>query len=94
MDTERLVGIAAFIITMAYMGFGIPSQIKKNYTEQSVKGLSLRTNIFMFLSCVVWVLYAAVKVNVDWFILVPNATGGICALIILLQFYLYRQRSI
>ncbi len=89
MSKEKLWGWIATIITMVYTLIGMPSQIWQNYVNQSVAGLSLNMYAIMSVMCVCWAVYATVKKDRDWFIIIPNSLGAVCALIILSQFYFY-----
>ncbi len=47
--------------------------------------------VLLFLTFSTWVAYGLVKP--DWYIVVPNLTGAVCALIILWQFWKYGTRE-
>lgn len=85
------VGLAAAIITTVYSGFGLPVQVRKNYLGKSVEGTSLVMTVLQLFTFSSWVLYAAIKTQPDWYVIVSNAPGAVCDLLILWQFALYSK---
>jgi len=90
MPLLRIIGWSAAVITLIYTALGLPMQIRKNSVNKSTSGLSLFMTLLMFLTFSSWVFYALLKS--DWYILVPNSVGGVGAMILLVQFWLYRGR--
>ena len=91
MQLVDVLGWIALVITIVYTGLGMPMQILKNYRKHSAEGLSLLMTTLMFLTFSSWVVYAAVKP--DWYLIGPNFLGAVCSLIILVQFWRYRNRE-
>lgn len=86
-------GWAAAIITTVYSGFGLPVQVRKNYVSKSVQGLSLTMTVLQLLTFSSWVMYAAIKPVPDWYVIISNAPGALCDVLILWQFALYRPKT-
>jgi uncharacterized protein with PQ loop repeat len=89
MQLIDVLGWIALVITVLYTGLGMPVQIRKNHRKQSVEGLSLVMTALMFATFTSWVVYAAIKP--DWYLIGPNSMGAVCSLIVLVQFWLYRN---
>lgn len=85
-----VIGWSAALITLFYTALGLPMQVRKNYINKSTSGLSLFMTLLMFFTFSIWVVYAILKR--DWYILIPNFVGSLGAIVILLQFYLYRKQ--
>jgi uncharacterized protein with PQ loop repeat len=94
MDIVDVVGIIALIITIIYMGYGLPVQIYKNFKAKSTKNLSLSMVILLLLTLTTWVIYGFVKIPTDWYIVISNSIGVISSLVILSQFWIYRANSL
>lgn len=90
MPLLHIIGWSVAVITLIYTALGLPMQIRKNSVNKSTSGLSLFMTLLMFLTFSSWVFYALLKS--DWYILVPNFVGGVGAMILLVQFWLYRGR--
>lgn len=90
MSAEHFGWIAA-IITTIYSGFGLPVQVRRNYIGKSVQGISLVMTVLQLLTFSSWVVYAAMKPTPDWYVIVSNAPGAICDVLILCQFALYKK---
>lgn len=90
-DHVEIAGYVATTITVIYTCFGLPVQIVKNSRSKSTEGISLVMMLMTFCTFTSWVTYGAVKPQPDWFVIVSNAPGSVCILIILVQFYLYRE---
>ena len=86
-----ILGWIACIITIIYTAFGLPVQIKKNYSIGSTEGLSLFLFCFLFLTFTSWVIYGFCKP--DWFIVVPNGLGAVFAFVIVVQIIYYNSRN-
>jgi len=85
------LGWIASIITVVYTAFGLPVQIRKNVKGHSASGLSLFLFVFLFLTFTSWVIYGVVKP--DWFIVVPNGLGSLCAFILVCQIIYYGSKQ-
>lgn len=90
MSTEAL-GVFATITSLFFMAMGLPAQIWKIYDAKSTKGISLFTQCTLFLTTLSWCVYS-LKIS-NWYILVANAPGALFALIILVQFWIYRPHT-
>jgi len=88
-DLKEILGTAAAITSLVYMGLGLPIQIKNIYKVKSTKGLSLFMICTLFATMMSWVIYAISITN--WYIIVSNVPGALCAAVILFQFWLYRK---
>ena len=80
--TERSVGFLAMIITSVYTGISMPEQIFQIWKTQNTESLSLFMLVMMVATFSSWSVYALRKVKTDWYILVPNLFGSICALVL------------
>jgi uncharacterized protein with PQ loop repeat len=85
----HFVGWMALAITVVYTCLGLPAQITENRRKQSVEGLSLCMTVLLTLTFSSWVLYGVLKS--DWYIVVSNFPGVVCAAIMLVQFRRYRK---
>ncbi|MDB5194139.1 MAG: hypothetical protein JWN50_153 [Parcubacteria group bacterium] len=85
----EVIGTIATIITLLYTVLGLPAQIRKNKQRGSVEGISLFMCIMLLLTFSSWVVYAVFKK--DYYILISNLPGAICALVILFQLRLYKN---
>lgn len=88
MDLKTVFGWAATSITLMYTALGLPSQIRRNAVTKSTDGLSVSMAVLLFATMTSWVIYGSLIAN--WFIVVPNGVGGLCAAIILIQIWKYR----
>ncbi len=86
-EVIEILGWIASIITVVYTAFGLPAQILKNFKAGSAEGLSLFLFTFLFLTFTSWVVYGIAKP--DWFIVVPNGLGAICAIVLVCQIIYY-----
>ena len=91
MSVVNILGWIALIITVVYTAGGLPVQVRKNIADRSTAGLSFFMVVLLFMTFCSWVAYAVARR--DWYIGVANSVGAVSALIILIQFYLYRRRS-
>lgn len=91
MNAVSFVGLIAFIVTLTYTCLGMPVQIRKNFKQKSVMGLSLFMTVLMLIVFISWCVYAVLRR--DWYILWSNAPGAVCATIILGQFWNYRTNK-
>mgnify|MGYP001590458357 FL=1 len=89
--SSQVLGVVACISSLLYMAFGLPIQIRKIYKEKTTAGLSLFMILTLFGTTTSWIVYS-LTIR-DKFILIANVPGAICALIILVQFWLYRPAS-
>ncbi len=94
MEIVDIVGLIALIVTIIYTGYGLPVQIYKNYQAKSTKGLSLSMMILLMLTLTTWVVYGSVNMPMDWYIIISNSIGMISVLIIIIQFWIYRTRTV
>ena len=92
MTTNNILGWMASIGSIAYLSIGLPFQIHRNYRNKSAKGVSLALVIFMCLSILLWLAYAWTKQPKDFFILASNLPGLLFSLVLLVQFYVYRNQ--
>ena len=93
MELYEIFGWLAAIATIIYTCFGIPVQIHKNYKRKSTKGVSLLMVIFMSLPLLLWTIYAGLKTPKDFFIIGSNAPGFLCTLVLISQFWIYREKG-
>ena len=91
MNMVDTIGLSAAIITTVYTSFGLPVQVYKNFQNKSVEAFSLVMTLMMLLTFTSWVVYGFVKPTPDWYVIVSNTPGALCAAIILVQFALYRK---
>lgn len=89
MSTVDRLGFIAMVITTIYTCFGLPVQIYKSIQYKSVAGLSLVNTCMQLLTFSSWVVYAAVKTPADPYVIISNAPGVICTIIILSLFTVY-----
>jgi uncharacterized protein with PQ loop repeat len=93
MDIVDTLGTVALVITVIYTCFGLPVQIRKNYQDKSVAGLSLFLMVMLLFTFSSWVAYGWVKPIKDWYVIASNFPGAVCVAIILVQFKLYQGNS-
>ena len=93
MTTVDYVGLAATIITTIYTCFGMPVQIYKSVRRRSMGSLSLVNTVMQLLTFTSWVLYAAIKTPMDYYVIVSNAPGTICTAIIISLFAVYGREE-
>ena len=84
------VGWFATTITVLLAGIGLGSQIHKNYKRSSTDGLSFPFFILSLLTWGAWAAYGWMK-N-DSFIAFAQSFGAIMAFIVLLQFFIYKNK--
>ena len=93
MELYEIFGWLAVTANIAYTCFGIPIQIHKNYKRKSTKGVSLFMIIFMSLTLLLWTTYAWLKIPKDFFIIGSNTPGFLCTLVLIAQFWIYREKE-
>ena len=91
MNVVDTIGLGACIITTVYTSFGLPVQVYKNYKNKSVEAFSLVMTLMMLLTFTSWVVYGFVKPSPDYYVIVSNLPGAVCATLLLVQFALYRK---
>jgi uncharacterized protein with PQ loop repeat len=91
MNPVDIMGWIATIVTISYTGYGLPVQLFKNYKKKSTEGLSLSMIMMMFLTFLSWVIYAAMKLPPDPYIMICNSIGALGAFLMLIQFWIYRK---
>lgn len=77
------------VANLLLIGFGITSQIYKNYQTKSTENLSLWLFIFSFFCWSSWAVYGFMKQ--DWFLLIIQGIGALMTAILLVQFFIYRK---
>ena len=92
MGTADIVGIVAFLITVTYTCVGLPIQVRKNYINKSMGGISLFMMVVLFFTFSSWITYGFVKSPKDWYIIGSNIPGAGWVFIILCQFWIYRVK--
>jgi len=90
MDLTELVGRVAFIVTVLFASFGMMAQVLKNYKAKSTSGLSVITFLMQFLCFMLWSMYGYLKE--DFNLIGANIPGCIFVSLILIQFFLYRNK--
>jgi len=90
--TVDIVGTAAFLITVTYTCIGLPIQVRKNYLNKSMGGISLFMMVVLFFTFSSWIIYGFVKFPRDWYIIGSNIPGAACVFVILCQFWAYRAK--
>jgi len=93
MQLYEIFGWLAVTANITYTCLGIPVQIHKNYKRKSTKGLSLFMIIFMSLTLLLWSTYAWLKTPKDFFIIGSNIPGFLCTLVLISQFWIYREKG-
>ncbi len=94
MDLPDAAGWVAMIVSVSYTCLGLPMQARKNYVNKSTAGLSGIMVIMLVLVFSSWIFYASVKSPPDWYIIVSNSPGLICAIVLLYQFRIYRKNFV
>jgi len=89
LKTVDIVGTAAFLITVTYTCIGLPIQVRKNYLNKSMGGISLFMMVVLFFTFSSWIIYGFVKFPRDWYIIGSNIPGAFCVFVILCQFWFY-----
>ena len=93
MTLTQLLGWTALFITVVYTCVGLPSQIRRNYTSKSTMGLSLFMIVMLSLTFTAWLAYGLAASPRNWFLVGSNVPGVVLVLVILYQFWIYRNRS-
>ncbi|MFA6269944.1 MAG: SemiSWEET family transporter [Candidatus Paceibacterota bacterium] len=89
--SSEILGVIATITSLVFMGMGLPVQIYKIHEAKSTQGISLFTQLTLFLTTMSWCVYAFKISNL--YILTANAPGAMFALVILYQFWVYRHHA-
>jgi len=85
-----IIGTLATIVSLLIIGLGLPAQIYKNYKRKSCEGLSAWLFLMAFASYFLWCAYGWTKP--DLFLKIAHTPGVALSLILLYQFFLYRNR--
>ena len=85
---QHTFGLIATLITMCFVGVGLPSQIIRNFQNAQVEG-SLLMWIFQCATFGSWMIYGLVMPRKDFYIITPNALGLLSILVILMQYFIY-----
>lgn len=85
---QHTFGLVATLITMGFVGIGLPSQIIRNFQNTQVEG-SLMMWILQCATVGSWMVYGLILPRKDFYIITPNALGLLCILVILAQYLVY-----
>ncbi len=86
----EIVGIIAAVVTFALVSIGIALQIGKNFQNKSTRGISFPFFVLSFITWSAWSIYGLLLGDV--LMSVAQGIGALTTLIILFQFFLYRER--
>lgn len=86
---SNILGVLAMLVSLSVVFFGLTSQVWKNYKNKSCEGLSLGLIAVTFLAYTVWAAYGVSKP--DWFLVASQTPGSLLALVILIQYKLYKK---
>jgi len=86
-----IFGLLGAIFSSACAMVGLPNQIFKNYKNQNCKGLSFWLAFFAFFSHSSWIGYGLSKPDI--FLCISQIPGSIFMMIILIQFWMYKNRK-
>lgn len=86
----EIVGIIAAVVTLALVGIGITLQVGKNFQNKSTRGISFPFFVLSFMTWGAWSVYGWLLG--DTLMGVAQGIGALMTLIILFQFFLYRER--
>ena len=86
-----LFGAIAMSLSLILVFVGLTAQIYKNYRRKSCEGLSLTLMITVLGANIAWTLYGLSKA--DWFLVGAQLPGGVFALVIVIQYVLYKKRN-
>jgi uncharacterized protein with PQ loop repeat len=86
MHAKDLLGIIAMIATLGQVLIGMTTQVRKLHIERTTKGLSRTAVLTAGLGFTAWTAYSLWR-PVNAYVLVPNALGAICSVIILIQIF-------
>jgi uncharacterized protein with PQ loop repeat len=92
MNTGDSLGWAALVITIIYTCVGLPSQIRRNHLTKSTTGLSWFMVAMLTCTFAVWLAYGLTVSPRNWYIIGANTPGAAFALVMLVQFRIYRRR--
>jgi uncharacterized protein with PQ loop repeat len=87
----QTLGLTASVLTIILVFIGLVSQVIKNYKRKSCGGLSLIYFIIIFFAYTSWSLYGFSKS--DWFLIIPQTAGALISVILLFQFYIYKDKG-
>ncbi|MDH3197426.1 MAG: SWEET family sugar transporter [Candidatus Krumholzibacteria bacterium] len=93
MKLAQLLGWTALLITIVYTCVGLPSQIRRNHATKSTMGLSLFMIVMLTLTFTAWLAYGLAASPRNWFLVGSNVPGAFFVVVILYQFWIYRNRS-
>jgi uncharacterized protein with PQ loop repeat len=85
-----IFGTLAMIASLTITFIGLPCQIYKNWRDKDCH-LALELIVAAIFSYSLWSMYGWAKP--DWFLAGADTPGAILALIVLLQFFLYRKKK-
>lgn len=86
----EIVGIIAAVVTFALVGIGIALQVGKNFQNKSTRGISFPFFVLSFTTWGAWSVYGWLLG--DMLMSVAQGIGALMTLVILFQFFLYRER--
>jgi uncharacterized protein with PQ loop repeat len=85
-----IVGVIVATLSILSKIFGLPDQIKKNFSRKSTEGLSLRFYLLSFITYFFWAIYGVLRE--DWVVFIAHgALGCLMTGMVLYQFFIYRS---
>jgi len=84
----NILGLLAAIASLTITLVGLPTQIYKNRVARK-NNLSLSLIISALCSYGLWALYGWTKL--DYFLIIPQTTGFFLAIILLIQYLVYKK---
>jgi uncharacterized protein with PQ loop repeat len=83
-----MLKILTVILSLAVTGFGLTSQVKKNYVKKSVSGLSFLYFSLLAISYSFWSVYGFSQK--DLVLIIPMTLGMIMSWVVVAQFFRYQ----
>ncbi|PCI27498.1 hypothetical protein COB55_05715 [Candidatus Wolfebacteria bacterium] len=84
------IKIITVVLSLVVTGIGLTAQVRKNKARESMEGLSFFYFSILAVSYSFWVVYGFVLQ--DLVLIIPMSIGAIMSWVVVLQFYLYRNK--
>lgn len=84
------IKITTVVLSLLVTGLGLTAQVRKNHARRSVEGLSLLYFLLLAISYSFWSFYGMAQRDVV--LIIPMTLGMIVSWIMVVQFWLYRNK--
>jgi uncharacterized protein with PQ loop repeat len=86
-DKTWVTGKITTGVSLMYTTLGLGAQVWKNWQRHSVEGVSIFMFVMLLATFGCWITYGTFKRDSN--MIISNIPGAICAMLILIQTYLY-----